>query len=121
MKPTCYVVVTAHRSEYPDPIGFDAGTLLQLGERYDGPEDWQDWYFCRTDAHPGGWVPLSILELLGDDSARALEGYTARELDTRINEHLVASRHLNGWLWCLREVSGETGWVPAQSLVALAD
>ncbi len=121
MKPTGYRVVTAHRSEYPNPISFDAGTLLQLGERYDGPEDWQDWYFCRTDAHPGGWVPLSILELLGDGNARVLERYTARELDTRINERLVASRHLNGWLWCLREASGESGWVPAQSLVVLAD
>ncbi|MEQ9724064.1 SH3 domain-containing protein [Pseudomonas sp. WHRI 8822A] len=71
MKPTGYRVVTAHRSEYPNPISFDAGTLLQLGERYDGLEDWQDWYFCRTDAHPGGWVPLSILEVLGNGSARA--------------------------------------------------
>ena len=49
------------------------------------------------------------------------DSYTARELDTRINERLAASRHLNGWLWCLREASGESGWVPAQSLVVLAD
>lgn len=39
MKPTGYRVITAHRSEYPDPISFEAGTLLQLSERYDGPED----------------------------------------------------------------------------------
>lgn len=59
--------------------------------------------------------------MLGNGSARALECYTARELDTRINERLVASRHLNGWLWCLREAGGESGWVPAQSLIVLAD
>ncbi|SHL98184.1 ligand-binding protein SH3 [Phytopseudomonas punonensis] len=121
MNPTPYLVVTAHRSEYPDPISFEAGALLQLGERYEGPEDWQDWYFCRTDAHPGGWMPLTILKPLGAGSARALEGYTARELDTEVNEQLIASRRLNGWLWCRRESSGETGWVPEQTLAAPVD
>ena len=121
MTPSRYRVIAAHRSEYPDPITFEAGTLLQLGERYDGPENWQDWYFCRTDSHPGGWVPLPLLELLEDGHARARERYTARELDTDLNEQLIASRRLNGWLWCLREASGETGWVPKESPAGLAD
>lgn len=38
MTPSRYRVISAHRSEYTNPITFEAGTLLQLGERYDGPE-----------------------------------------------------------------------------------
>lgn len=45
------------------------------------------------------------------------EAYTARELDVRVGERLIASRNLNGWLWCSREDSAESGWVPQANLV----
>ncbi len=31
-----YVVIESHRSEYPRPIRFAKGTLLNIGPRYEG-------------------------------------------------------------------------------------
>ncbi|SBV95747.1 Variant SH3 domain-containing protein (fragment) [uncultured delta proteobacterium] len=76
-----YIVIKTHRSEYPDPLSFRKGTLLTIGEKYDGPEAWEDWYFCAAPGHAGGWVPRRVIEPLGDGTGRALEDYSARELD----------------------------------------
>ncbi|KRW75826.1 SH3 domain-containing protein, partial [Pseudomonas citronellolis] len=74
-----YEVVVAHRSEYPEPITFARGALLKVGERYEGPEGWDDWYFCAA-AGREGWVPAQVFERVGEGVGRALEDYTAREM-----------------------------------------
>jgi len=115
-----YRVHTAHRSEYPDPIRFERHTPLVVGERYAGPEGWDDWYFCSVAGHDGGWVPAQLIEHMPDGSARAVEAYSARELDVDPGEALLARRELNGWAWCERETLPDAGWVPLANLTPQA-
>ncbi|WP_116423228.1 SH3 domain-containing protein [Pseudomonas citronellolis] len=111
-----YEVVVAHRSEYPEPITFARGALLKVGERYEGPEGWDDWYFCAA-AGREGWVPAQVFERVGEGVGRALEDYTAREMEVGVGESVVGGRILGGWVWCCRE--GDSGWVPLECLRAL--
>lgn len=107
-----YVATASHRSEYPDPIVLKQGDALIVGERYDGSEGWDDWYFCSTSAHAGGWVPAQVIARQADGSGHATEDYTARELDVDAGDVLVGGRVLNGWVWCRRDSPAGEGWVP---------
>lgn len=109
------VVTREHRSEYPRPLTFEVGTVLAVGEKYEGDEGWADWYFCHAPGKEGGWVPVQVLEFIDDTTARAREDYTARELDVDPGQVLETSRTLNGWAWCVRE-DGASGWVPMMNL-----
>lgn len=114
--PMKYIVTTPHRSEYPDPITLNAGDALVVGEKYDGPEGWDGWLFCTTPGHAGGWVPEQVIERHADGTGRALEDYSARELNVDAGEALAGVRTLNGWAWCQRHASAEAGWVPLANL-----
>lgn len=111
-----YVVIQDHTSEYPEPITFAKGAPLSVGERYEGPEGWDNWMFCETPGQKGGWVPAQIIEIVNDNAARAREDYTARELNVRVDDLLLGSKILNGWVWCNRTDGSEAGWVPLANL-----
>lgn len=119
MSATRYTVRIAHTSEYPDPITFRQGELLMVGDRYQGSQAWNDWFFCRTETHDGGWVPLQIIEPIDAATARAREDYSARELTVAEGERLTALKTLNGWAWCAREGTRDIGWVPLENLTAI--
>lgn len=112
-----FIVTTDHNSEFPNPITFAEGAPLSVGEAYQGDEGWDNWFFCTTPGQEGGWVPSQVIERLDEQRARAREAYTARELDVRAGERLLVSRSLNGWYWCTREGTAESGWVPQANLV----
>lgn len=114
-----YLVEVAHTSEYPDPIAFSEGTALTVGERYEGAENWHDWFFCSTQVHEGGWVPLQVIDITSEGRAYAREDYTARELDVQKGERLTGLKELNGWVWCVRDGSPDTGWVPRENLTEI--
>lgn len=111
-----YHVIRDHTSEYPEPITFVRGASLTVGERYKGPEGWDDWFFCETPGQKGGWVPVQIIETVNDKIARAREDYTARELNVREGDLLLGTRTLNGWVWCISIDSLASGWVPLANL-----
>ncbi|WP_418648305.1 SH3 domain-containing protein [Thauera butanivorans] len=111
-----FVVTQDHASEYPEPITFTKGAPLSVGEKYEGPEGWNNWFFCNTPGQQGGWVPAQIIEFIGGANARAREDYTARELDVRVGDVLLGSRMLNGWAWCEDPARSESGWVPLANL-----
>lgn len=111
-----YLVVSAHESEFPNPITFKKGDPLVVGEEYTGPEGWDNWFLCRTPGQEPGWVPGQIIEHLGDSSGRALDDYTARELNVLEGELLIGTRTLNGWVWCRKSAGSESGWVPLENL-----
>lgn len=111
-----YVVTRAHTSEYPEPITFAKGAPLSVGEKYEGPEGWENWFFCHTPGQRGGWVPAQVIEIIDGKNARAREDYTARELNVREGEVLLGSRALNGWIWCENPANSESGWVPISCL-----
>jgi len=111
-----YLVTQDHTSEYPEPITFDKGAPLIVGEKYEGPENWNDWFFCWTPGQQGGWVPAQVIEILDGQTARARESYTARELDVKQGETVLGARTLNGWVWCEHLNRSASGWVPLENL-----
>ncbi|MCG8291890.1 MULTISPECIES: SH3 domain-containing protein [Pseudomonas] len=115
-----YVVIAPHRSEYPAPITFARDTLLEIGQRYEGDEHWEDWYLCSCAGQAPGWVPAQVIERLGVGRGRALEAYSAHELDIDPGQMVEGLRPLNGWLWCRSLRSGELGWLPLAKLRLMA-
>ncbi len=105
------VAVTPHTSAYPDPIRFQPGDPLVLGER-DG--EYPGWIRVRTADGNAGWAPEQLIEIQSQTRGVALASYTARELDTEAGEVLVCHRELNGWLW-VENSRGATGWVPKRT------
>lgn len=116
MENTNYRATLAHASEYPEPIHFAKGTALLVGERYAGPEGWDDWFFCAVPGQQGGWVPLQVIAFIDEKTAMAREDYTAIELDVRIGDALIGGRTLNGWAWCENPATAQSGWVPLSHL-----
>lgn len=113
---TKLLVIAPHRTEYPQPITFDAGTRLTVGERSEGSQGWVDWFLCSTPGQMDGWVPLQVLEFIDEKTAVASESYTARELDVDVGDLLESLRMLNGWAWCMRARDGASGWVPLNNV-----
>lgn len=110
------MVIADHISEYSEPITFEKGADLSIGEKYQGDEDWDNWYFCTTPGQKGGWVPAQVIENVKLETSIALESYTARELNVQTGETVVGERILNGWVWCKKTESPESGWIPLSCL-----
>ncbi|MCU8017446.1 hypothetical protein L5M36_11170 [Shewanella sp. SM72] len=116
-----YIVVNAHESEFPNPITFKKGDPLTVGDKYAGPEGWDLWFLCTTPGQDAGWVPGQVIQRLKNSNGLALEDYTARELNVHEGEQLIGTRMLNGWVWCIKAVSEESGWVPLENLKEVVD
>lgn len=108
------IATDQHISEYPDPITFIKGTKIFIGEKYEGNEYWDNWYYCTVPNHSGGWVPAQLIEQSDKPShGVANDDYTAKELDVNEGDKFRAIKYMNGWLWCQRLFDNELGWVPA--------
>lgn len=114
--PVELIVTSSHRSEYPNPITFEKGAVLTVKEKYTGEEGWENWYKCSLPGQEDGWVPGQYLEWINDTSARAVESYSAKELDVDAGETLQGFKELNGWIWCARTSGNEQGWVPLMNI-----
>lgn len=144
-----YEVIRQHRSNYPNPITLARDQVVILGERYDGPENWDNWVFCRTlDGGRSGWVPEQLIDTgaaasaeegtgpgaavdagdgAGPSRGRMLADYTARELNVDPGDRVAGLRELNGWVWCERvggakagsKAVAEAGWIPKDNLKPL--
>ena len=108
------IAITAHRSEYLEPIYFSKGTLLNIGEKYQGSENWDNWYFCKVDDGLEGWVPAQIIEWIDKHQGYAKADYTAKELNVDQGDLLFGTEQLNGWIWCKRTADEQFGWVPLE-------
>lgn len=113
-----WIVHTAHSSNYPKPISFQAGDRVELGIHDDEFPGW-----IRVTTHDGnqGWAPVQYLHK--DDvgkNAIALQDYSARELNTKIGEQLILLYELNDWGW-VENKHKETGWVPLTTIQSIDD
>ena len=112
-----YRVIKAHRTEYPDPILLTKGQQLLIGEKYAGPENWDNWYFCTSLDNKQGWVPKQLIDLKNETGlGLALDDYTAKELNVDLNETVLGLKQINGWIWCIRTLNSDEGWIPLENL-----
>lgn len=112
-----YRVIEAHQSNYPKPITIKKGAKLKVGNKYNGPDDWENWRYCYTlDNEMNGWVPEQLLAI-EDGHGTILEDYTAKELNVDKDEIVEGMRELNGWLWCVKLTERDEGWLPKEKLI----
>lgn len=105
-------VIAAHTTNYPNPIAFERGDHVALGRRdtqYDG------WVRVRTSDGNEGWAPEQFLDPISALEAVANCTYSARELNTTLDQMLVVHSEVNGWYWVETE-AGDLGWVPKETV-----
>ncbi|WIY58825.1 SH3 domain-containing protein (plasmid) [Bacillus arachidis] len=112
-----YKVIQKHESNYPNPISLKKGEIIKIENKYEGPENWDNWVYCYTK-ETEGWVPEQIINNEGK-SAFVLEDYIAKELNVEEREIISEIKELNGWLWCQRKTNDEKGWLPKSKLKVL--
>lgn len=42
--------------------------------------------------------------------------YTTKEMTVAVGDTVIGYTELNGWIWCVRESDGQSGWVPKNCL-----
>ena len=109
------IAIESHRSNYPNPICFDAGDRVIVGGR--DSSEYPGWTWARTADGNEGWAPESMLSIGDNDAAVAIERYTAVELNTEVGDVFTVIRELHGWYW-VRDCRGEEGWIPVETTVA---
>jgi hypothetical protein len=55
-----YKVIQKHKGNYPNPISLKKGKFIIIGNKYKGPENWNNWVYCHTKENKG-WVPEQII------------------------------------------------------------
>ena len=113
-----WIVHIAHTSNYPNPISFQAGDHVEIGNQDDEFPGW-----IRVTTHDGnqGWAPIQYLRMdYVGKTGIALQDYSARELNTRIGEQLILHYELNDWGWVENDQK-KTGWVPLASIQSNGD
>lgn len=107
------VVVREHKSNYPNPVCFDAGDRLLVGEQ---DTEYPGWVRITDQQGLVGWAPLDYIELAEDGaSGVALKFYSARELDVEPGERLTFKYEHCQWCWVEHDTKG-AGWVPRECL-----
>lgn len=103
-------ITKVHRSNYPNPICFRRGQQVEVGEE---DPNFPGWIRVKTEDGNEGWAPMDYLELApSGEQGKAVNDYTAKELDVRPGEQVEIISELAGWVWC-RSSLGEYGWIPA--------
>lgn len=89
--------------------------VLRL-EEYIGNPVWKNWVYCLSqDTLAEGWIPRAYLKDIGDESI-LLEDYCSKELAVTVGDVVELLKFINSWAYCIHEKSGNTGWLPLESL-----
>jgi hypothetical protein len=104
-------VISAHRSEFPDPLIFRTGEELRFADK---ETEWPGWVWCTSQAGKSGWAPQAYVRREGDGGV-ALVDYDATELSVDVGQELLMGTQESGWIWCTDQ-AGQSGWVPAENV-----
>jgi len=110
-----YVVVSRHRSGYPDPVRLRPGDPVTLGRR---DQEYPGWIWVTDPSGRQGWAPESLLRIGAAERGTATTEYTARELNVEAGDRVTGETELAGWLW-VRNEQGNAGWVPREKVKAV--
>lgn len=108
-----WIAISAHKSNYPNPIHFQAGDLVEVGIKDD---EFPGWIWVTTLDGNQGWAPIQYLQIdVSGKRAVAIQSYSAQELETSIDEVVKLHWELNGWGWVENE-DDFFGWVPMKNI-----
>lgn len=111
-----YLVISEYASHYPNPIKFQVGDVVQIG---DIDNEFPGWVWVTTYDGNQGWAPIQFLQI--DDKNKtgiSLQNYSACELNTKIGDQLILLQELNGWAWVEND-RNEHGWVPSNTIESI--
>jgi SH3-like domain-containing protein len=109
--PYAALVISAHRTEYPQPIRFKAGEKVSIGKR---DEEYPGWIWTTVASGRSAWAPEEFLDVSGT-AAVARVDYESTELDTTAGEAVRVIFELLDWAW-VRNAAGTEGWVPLETI-----
>jgi hypothetical protein len=85
-----YIVISSHEPQYPNPIEFRLGDFVRIGRQDDA---FPGWIWVTTNDGNQGWAPIQYLHIEESGTkAFALRDYSARELNTRVDDDNPALR-----------------------------
>ena len=118
-----YIVTKKWSVVYSDPLELIPGqeVIIDNNRKEDNP-DWKGWVWCVTSDNKG-WVPEQILRIAYSDKkfskAIVMQNYSAEELNADPGETVTGDKKINGWLWCRKEGTEKSGWLPLDNLSEL--
>jgi SH3-like domain-containing protein len=105
------IVISAHRTQYPNPIRFKAGDRVTVVKRDD---EYPGWIWTTVVSGHSAWAPEELLSVSGADAV-ALADYESTELNTEPDECVRVMFELLEWAW-VENAAGREGWVPIKTL-----
>jgi SH3-like domain-containing protein len=107
------IVIKRHKSNYHNPIRFEKGERVRTGKL---DSEYPGWVRVITKNGNEGWAPVQYLSISEETTTGiAKSNYTAKELNTELNEELVIHLELNNWYWA-ENSEGDCGWVPRECI-----
>ena len=95
-----------------EPLILKKGDLVNCIREDD---EYKGWFFCEKGGRKG-WVPVGLVELIGELNGRIKEDYSSQELELEAGDEVEGLRVMSGWLWGKKVKTGEIGWVPLDNL-----
>ncbi len=114
MTPEYYKVIEAYKSPYPDPLAFQKGEEVKVGQEFKGDPAWKGWIWCEGNKDNKAWVPKQYINIDGSKGILTKD-YNAMELSVQPGELLVVSEIVNGF-GMTEKTSGIKGWVPIKNM-----
>jgi len=106
-------VIEPYTSQYPNPIKFEKGDILELGEM---DTEYPGWILAKAKDGKEGWAPVQYFDREENSSIGVANmDYNAFELSTTMGQILMVIRELNEW-YLLETSDGQLGWVPAKTV-----
>lgn len=87
------IVIHAWTTHYPDPIRFDAGSVVEAGRE---DTEHPGWFWCRGPEDREGWVHCSFLAGAAGITT-GVRAYSAGELTVAGGERGELLESLDGW------------------------
>ncbi len=112
-----YKVVQEYQSPYPDPIIFQVGEKVIVGQKSEHDPDWENWYWCEGENNKEAWVPKQYLEINGQQGV-FIQNYNAMELTITPGEIFSIYEIVNGFGMAIKN-EGQKGWVPMKNIERL--
>jgi hypothetical protein len=114
LKATRFQVVSAYKSPYPDPIVFQKGEKVTVGQGFKGDPEWAHWVWCTGTNGKQAWVPTQYLHIDGRNGTFKKD-YNALELSVTVGERVVVYEVVNGF-GMTEKTDGTRGWVPMKHM-----
>lgn len=114
MKAEHYRVIKDYKSPYPDPIVFQEGEKVKVGQEFKDDPEWKNWIWCEGRNNKKAWVPKQNVDINGMNGTLNKE-YNAMEISVKVGEKLVVHEIVNGF-GMSEKTNGMRGWVPMKNM-----